>query len=167
MKQYQGLAGWDAITRIFGYRMNQAHTAIMQLAYMRAMLRGVGSQLDTLGTMLGQAREGLSDSDFLDVLLTRVVQFNGDATAEDLINIANLLGRPTVMQYVEGVAAFSILLVGPNPINSRNDLLNSLAVSKLAGVQMQTLKASSPVFTFDLVDANHAGFDIGHLADRY
>ena len=167
-KQFQGLTGWDAITRIFGYRMNQAHTAILQVGGLRSLALAQGAQLDLLGVRLQQARESLSDSDYRDVLLSRVISLNGNATPEDLINIGNLIGRPGLQVMSEvGNARIRMAFVNSNPVVSLADLKASLMAAKLAGVNLEALAGPTPIFRYDgIAGPSVGGYDQGkYLAE--
>ena len=141
--------------------------ALQQLYTQRTIYTAIGVQLDALGSLVGQPRNGLVDADYRRFILARISTNSSDGRTEDLITVAKLVlntvgatirvtpqGTATVVVAIGGVAiAFTVGSI----------LATFMQSAAAAGIRILTeASASSPgnTFTFDV----GPGFDVGHLA---
>ncbi len=168
IQQFKGLPNLDAFVHALGDQLNDVEEFFGQLLTLQTLELSVGVQLDRLGLLLGQGRNSLSDSDYRTILQARIVQYQGQGTAENIIQLLLILGGASSVVLSESFPArFQVLLYGLNAVVSNSDLAAAVLQAKLAGVRVDVFipSPSLPQFTFDhAIDATHAGFDQGHLS---
>lgn len=142
--------------------------ALQQLKAYRFVDTAEGAQLDIIGRIVGQEREGLGDDDYRRYIRARIAANNSDGTTEDLITVGFLV------VYSEN-ATFTVTQEGPATARFRvgglavtadlaTILFKFIGAAKSAGVRIVLeWSSSAPGDTFTL-DAG-PGLDVGHLAD--
>ncbi len=108
-QQFRGKAKIEALLRTVGTQLNEIEVAFQQLLTERAVDTAIGDQLDALGFIVGQPRDGLGDSDYRRYIRARIMTNRSRGTVEDVIRIARLvLGDATAHIEVDlqGVAAY-------------------------------------------------------------
>ncbi len=167
IEQFKGLPNLDAWVKAAGAQFTDIEEALGQLLAGLAFQNAVGAQLDEIGVALHQGRGELDDDTYKTVLQSRIVQYQGNGTIEDIIQILITLGGCSAVTITEFFPArFQADLEGLNPLVSNADLYSAVLQSKLAGVRADVFipAPTNPQFTFDhVIDATHAGFDQGHL----
>ncbi len=168
IQQFKGLPNLDAFVHAFGDQLNDVEEFFGQLLVLQTLQESVGVQLDRLGVLLGQGRNGLGDGDYRTILQARIVQYRANGTIEDIIQILLILGGAGSVVISESFPArFQALVYGLNAVVSNSDLAAAVLQTKLAGVRVDVFVPSptNPQFTFDhVIDSTHAGFDQGHLS---
>jgi hypothetical protein len=104
--------------------------ALMALFTQRSINTAIGAQLDALGTIVGQARGGLSDADFRRYIRARIATNSSDGTVEELISVGRLVLNDPSSQFAilrVGVAAVLVRAFG----TAINDSLASILISFL------------------------------------
>ncbi len=166
--QYRGLPTLDAFLHALGDQMNDIEEVFGQILSQLTLQNATGAQLDAFGLLLGQGRNGLGDDDFRTIIQARIVQYQGNGTIEDIIQILLALGGSSSMQLNEYFPArFQVKLADFAPLISASDIASAILQSKLAGVAVDVFipAPTNPQFTFDHVaDSGHDGFDQGHLS---
>jgi hypothetical protein len=80
----------DLLT-IFLTRYNDLETAFWALLTQRGVYSAIGKQLDNIGKLVGQPRNGLSDEDYRRYIFARIATDKSDGVIEDLITITALV----------------------------------------------------------------------------
>ncbi len=171
ISQFQGLPNIGFWITALGAQLNDIDQAIGQLLTMLPLQGAAGAQLDALGGLLGQARDGLNDPTYQALLQAKIVQLRSQGSVENLIQILLSLAGAVSVQAIESQpAAISILVTGEvTPALTNSDIVTAVYQAKPAGVLL-TLNAAVqfPAFQFDVPDsAESAGFDNGHIAGPY
>jgi hypothetical protein len=145
-----------------------------QLLVERAIGVAVGTQLDSIGVIVGQDRIGLSDDDYRRYLRARIAVNRSSGVDDDLIIVARLILFDPDCQIVlsrDGYtqatcnAAVRVTIKNMAITSELADILNTfLQETKLAGVRLQldTNVSNTRRFQFDVTDTNsHAYLDLG------
>lgn len=140
--------------------------ALQQLKTERFVDTAVGAQLDIIGRIVGQDREGLGDLDYRRYIRARISANTSSGTYEDLLTVAFLV-------VYDETASILLTQEGPATLRLRvaNTVLSSdlgaivykfVALSVSAGVRIVVEwgeSAEASMFHFDV----GPGFDSGHL----
>lgn len=81
----------EEFVAIFVRPFEAVEMALQQLLLERSVDTAVGAQLDVLGRLVGQAREGLGDDDYRRYIRARVIANKSDGTHEIIIKVIKLL----------------------------------------------------------------------------
>lgn len=140
-------------------------TALQDMLVGRAVDTAVGAQLDIIGKLVRQSRNGQDDDEYRRFIRARIKTNRSRGVVSDLITIARLiLNEPAVHVYVERQAVAGVVLrVDDLAVDEEmaDDLITFLRVAVSAGVRL--ILESSPVGsagTFTLDDG--PGFDSGY-----
>ena len=171
ISQFAGLPNLAAWITAFGAQLNDVDQFFGQLFTELNIENATGAQLDGLGNILGQSRNGLSDTAYQTLLQARIVSYRSQGTVENLIQILLSLAAAQSVQVIEAQpAAISVVVAGEGtPALTNSDIVTAVYQAKPAGVLL-TLNAATelPIFQFDAPNsANSAGFDQGHIAGPY
>lgn len=127
----------------------------------------VGAQLDVIGRIVGQDREGLADADYRRYIRARVATNNSEGRFEDLILIATLVIFDNLATYVvtnEGTATVRLVVDNVVVTDAVAAILFKFAQEAVsAGVRLVLEwypSAEAGLFQFDA----GPGFNQGHLA---
>lgn len=164
-EQFKGLPVLEAFLVAIGDQLNDVEEFFQQLIDNVTLQGSVGAQLDKMGVILAQGRNGLGDDDYRTILQARIIEYQSNGTTEDIIQILLTLGGAAEVQVTESFpAAFQAVSVGANPPVSDADVHTAVLQTKFAGVGVNLLQADDPVFALDAVGPNQAGWDLGHFA---
>lgn len=124
-----------------------------------------GAQLDQMGLLLGERRDGLDDITYRRYLTARSMIRIGQGSTEDVIGIAATLSGGAVEYSPAYPAGYRIHLTAPVPDALKARFKARLTEATPAGVGLEVTQATSDdPFTFD----NDAlGFDQGHMVEIY
>lgn len=141
--------------------------ALQQLYTQRTIFTAIGVQLDALGSLVGQPRNGLVDADYRRFILARISTNNSDGRVEDLITVAKLVlntAGVTITVLPQGTATVVVAIGAVAIAFALGSILSTfMQAAVAAGVRLLTeASASSPGQTFTL-DIG-PGLDVGHLA---
>ena len=167
ISQFQGLPNIGAWINAFGAQLNDLDQFFGQLLTTVPLQQAFGAQLDGIGGILGQGRDGLSYQAYQALLQAKINQLRSQGTVENLIQILISMAGAQSVQVIEGgnaditVTAVEIASSSLTP----SDVITAVYQSKPAGVNMTLNGAFGPAFQFDLPATGlNAGFDVGHLA---
>lgn len=118
----------------------------------------VGAQLEIIGRIVGQGREGLIDADYRRYIRARIVANNSNGTIDNILVVASLVVYDVGVSYIidnQGSAAVVLRLTNKAvPDNVANILVRFLRVTGAAGVRVileYSPLAPSTWFTWDTV----------------
>ncbi len=160
LEQYKGRSKLANVLDVFSDQVQELETAFFQLLEERAIETGEGSQLDTIGEIVGQARNGLDDATYRLYLRVRIKTNLSSGLSEQLITIVSLLVGDTVTVHLsdEPPAGISISLEDDDVSDDTATVVLYFAkLAKSAGVRLVLIwNPDSDMFAFD--DAG-SGFD--------
>lgn len=126
--QYVGKPRLNDLVCIFADQVQLIEDALWDLATLRTIELGVGVQLDGIGDIVGQDRNGLPDDDYRPLLRARVRANRSEGTAPDVIAVASAaLDDPGVGEIrFDPKFPASFILSITNPIGFDERILNDL-----------------------------------------
>jgi hypothetical protein len=141
--------------------------ALQQLKTERWVDTAVGDQLDIIGRIVGQPREGRVDDDYRRFIRARIATNNSDGTFEDLITVAFLVIYDENAQFIvtnEGTATVRLHVYGVVTDPDLAEVLYSFARSAAsAGVRIVVEWGESALEDLFQLD-DGPGLDEGYLA---
>ena len=164
-EQFRDRPNIERFLRVFGTEMQSLVGALNQLLTQRTVDTAVGVQMDQIGLIVGEPRNGLTDDAYRPYLRGRIATNRSEGTTEDIIGVLRLvINDPTYTISVvrEGVATLRVLITGATTTDAfAGTLFAFLQDAISAGVRgILEWYAVTPVFTYDV----GPGFDQGHLA---
>lgn len=146
-------------------RCQGVEDALFSLIEGRLLDTAEGVQLDALGRLVKQPRNGLDDDTYRLRIRVRIRLNRSSGTGPELTRIFSLLQPTNVVELQEyPPAGLHLLLQEPITATEAADLTDVLGDAVSAGVHALLVWTESPdadVFTFD---SGGLGFDAGHLA---
>ncbi|KKL98555.1 hypothetical protein LCGC14_1823240, partial [marine sediment metagenome] len=119
ISQYKDSPNIESILRVYGPEIQQLENMFSDIFTKTIFLQSEGEQLDRIGLILNQPRQGLSDLDYKTVLIGKIAEYNSEGTPEDLINIYSILTDAQQIQYEEIYPAnFRLHATNANPIGT-------------------------------------------------
>ncbi len=124
--------------------------ALQQLKTGRSIDTAVGAQLDAIGKLVGQSRDGVTDDEiYRRYIRARISTNKSDGLIEDILTIADLIVYDDDAEYLiinQGAAAFVLRLGGIVPSDELVELLISfLRRGAAGGVRVILEYYSSPI----------------------
>lgn len=148
VQQLKGKPKFLALLTALVNPMQDLELAMIALLVNRWVETAVGVQLDAIGKLVGQARDGLYDEDYRRYIRARVATNRSNGTAEDILRITGLVidfPAMTAKLTTEGIAASSLLLLNVLPSANLATILTSfLRQAASAGVKI-VLETSTAV----------------------
>lgn len=162
-----------AMLTIFLKRYNDLEQAYQDLLLLRSLQTAnadipdstTGAQLDRLGALVGQRRNGLINADYRRYISARIAANNSNGRIEDLIRVASLILNDTaaiVVVSTEAIATAVIEIAGvPIDDSLANILVEFLRVAVADGPSfLQITHPTDPGHTFTMGDALSPGSDV-------
>lgn len=153
--QYVGKPRLDAMLCIYLDQVQLLEDALWQLATLRTIETGEGVQLDGIGDIVGQERQGLSDDDYKPLLRARVKANNSEGTAPDVIAVAiaalNDPGPGEVYHQATPPAAFELILTNPPSFDEKilNRLVRDATMAGVRSILIVPLTVLANQFVFE------------------
>ena len=162
LEQFRTGATMPALVRALAAQAQDVEDALWDVLVLRRLSDAAGAQLDALGRIVGQPREGRSDADYVLWLRARVRINLGSGRGEDLLAAFGLVMQgTTTLQLVEQFPAGLVLRVGSAAAVDPTQAAAILQLAKAAGVQAILEAATTLDTTSFAFDPNGAGFDDG------
>lgn len=157
-QQFREGVSVPALVRIHAARLQALEDVFRDLLTKRWIDTAAGAQLDVLGKIVGQPREGRADDVYRIWLRARVRLNLGSGTPEDLLAIFSAItqGTATIVLEEQYPAAF-VLKVGSTAVVDPVQLAAILRLARPAGVQAVLESATSNDPTSFACDPNGAG----------
>lgn len=174
MQQYKGKQAIEGMVTSITEQIQELEDVIYALDDGRMLFNGttypsVGVQLDNIGEIVGIKRNGLTDEQYLVLILGTIAQNNTDTTIPTILFIINLIFQPQGLHYYEVYPAgigFDYFDTGLDPALY---LLGAQIIQKslAAGVSLEFIvqyDETNPFAFIDLYDIlpnfpNGSGFD--------
>lgn len=169
LAQYiRGKPNMEAVLDAHGISAETMAEALTQLDTDRLTDNAFGAQLDLIGDIVGQAREGLSDADYRPRIQARILLNRCSGTAEELYTIFELIvpTGTTIELRDYPPASFKLMLYGVTLTDAEALVFSKiLNKARAAGVGSRLHYSSAlPAATFTFDGTVAQGFDNGHLA---
>lgn len=106
MEQYQGAPNFEAIITALVEQIQELEDAIFSLDEGRQLYNGggypaIGAQLDGIGSLVGVARNGLSDEQYLLIILGTIAKNTSDTTVAAILNVITFVFQPVGLHLYE------------------------------------------------------------------
>lgn len=151
LEQLKTVDGWQKFLAVFTTQVQALEDAFWDLNTLQ-LLNGVGYQLDVLGKILAEPRQGFGDADYLERLKAKIVVLRSSGAAPDLIRIYKLLLPDNVIKFTLLSRAAFILDIGTINIDFGGIYQRFLHDAKSAGIDAQLVfsgASDDATFTFD------------------
>lgn len=159
LQQYKDGASIPALVRALSGSHQQIEDVLWDIRLRRAVSAAEGVQLDVLGAIVGQDREGRADAVYRVWILARVRLNKGSGRPEDLLQVfAAITQGTTALVLEEQYPAAIVLKVGWESIVPPEELASLLRLAKAAGVGAVLESATSADTSSFAFDPNGAGF---------
>jgi len=150
-EQYKADSGFAAILAAYGAQVQEIEDALYDIHVGYDLDNAVGDQLDILGKVVAQARDGATDAEYRPRIRARIRALLSSGSTEDLLAVlAALLGT-------EALGAFTHHYEGPQ---GQRLLVNSTLTADLAavaGALIGRARAAGERTIFDWFESAEAG----------
>lgn len=171
LEQFRGRPKLRALLCSYLDRMSDLEVAIQQVREAFDIGTAVGVQLDVIGRVVGESREGRGDDDYRRFLRVRILINQSTGTPEELLAAAELVTQPDTLTLVESFPAFvTITAFAGGAVVDGGKVDEVLQLMKPAGVGLlYVFSGTTPAQTFKFatgtaVETNAVfGFDAGQL----
>ena len=148
-----------ALVRVMTRPIQDLEDAAWQVRLARSIDGGSGAQLDVIGRIVGQQREGRTDDIYRLWLRARVLLNRGSGTGDDILGIfAAVMQGSTTLQLEEQYPAGLVLRIGSAAVIDPAAASEILQLAKMAGVRAILESATTIDTTSFAFDDNGAGF---------
>ena len=163
LQQFKGLTNWPKVLTAFVEQIQDLENMFEDLISIPDLDTSTGEQLDVLGRIVGEARQGRSDSDYLIGLRGRILVNKSEGTPVDIIELLTVISDGSSVELIEYFpAAYTARL---NTAVASEDEAARFAVllraATVAGVGTQLLYAGDVESTRFKFDTAGQGFDEG------
>jgi len=160
---FRGKPRHEAFISAVVKQIQELEDALHDMIDARALANAVGKQLDNIGTLVDQARQGYDDDFYRILLYVKIGQNTSQGGGEKLISIYKLLTGASVVHYQDlgggSVSLGSDVPLEPGLINFVYDNMEKVAAG---GVRVDALTCFDPVKPFRFsgpnTDVPSAGF---------
>lgn len=158
--QYRGKPKMEALVSTFGSRAQVLEDLFQAIDLGRRFENAAGVQLTGTGSIVGQPRNGHSDSTYRPRIQAKILINRASGTTDQVLDIVKLLaGEDQVVHLVPQYPAGFLLYVLGDTTTDPPEIVRAVALAKAAGVRV--------VFVFDADDVNTARYDSVTVNQRY
>lgn len=151
LQRFRGKPKLEAFIHLLGRQVQDLENALLGIVAITDLGSVTGVQLDVLGKILQQARNGQDDDTYRLFLRARILVNASQGTVEEVLAVLVLLVPGATLVLTEtDPAAFEVAVTSPVP-----DLADMVVISRLvleaksAGIKASIFSYSEPVFRFD------------------
>lgn len=166
IQKFRGKVKIEALAKILGNQIQDLENAIFQIIAITDLGTVTGIQLDLLGKIVNQPRNGQVDETYRLFLRARILVNVSKGTVEEIIAILTLLisGSPTI-EFIEppdtDPASFQITVTSALPADADGFVISTMAIqARSPGIGGTIFTRRSPTFRFDTVGG---GFGQGNF----
>lgn len=153
---------FEAILTAFGNQIQDLEDALYSLLRDRFLDFASGVQLDGLGEILGESRQGRSDAEYQEALKVRILINLCEGTTEEILEIFSRLLPSISLELTEyPPAAFTLFIMGMITTDDAIRLKNFLELSRPAAVASTLFYTVVPISEIKRFDTPGQGFDSG------
>ena len=160
LSQFKSKDVIEKLLKIYVRQIQEIEDMLYDLKIKRWLDAATGTQLDNLGTIVNEARQGRTDDDYTDALRVRILINISQGTHQDILGvIQGIVGPLSINIYDQYPAGFTANVVDPIDllVVNVNNLYAFIESAKLAGVRFNLEYHSTGAFTYD----SGPGFDQG------
>lgn len=163
----QDLPTWQKILQVIGGEVQEVEDAAFDLLVDSLLDNAYGALLDQYGELVNEAREGLLDPEYRQILRARIRSNRSNGAPEELIALARLMGGTDVRLFEHWPATVSVEYVHAPPLATdpggrRADIIEDTVGG---GIFTRVVEAASGYFGFE-GNPNALGFGAGVFAMR-
>ena len=136
LSQFKDLPNLAAVLNAISAEVQELDDVAIDMQDLLDIPTQTGIQLDNIGTIVGQAREGASDADYRTALFARIAAIYASGTGEDLI--AAYLNATTATQ-VDLIPNYPAGIDIDSDISEPAGLITTLEAAAVAGVKIGLL----------------------------
>jgi hypothetical protein len=165
LQQYKGSATMEGTLDAFVEQIQILEDVLFQLQGQRLKIQDTeGEQLDRLGVIVGQAREGRTDAEYRVRILARIIQNIAEGEVEPMILLTQLLVGAT-LTYINGEGGGVVVGINLTTLTEAQieNLYRNLQLVAPAGVRVDWLYCFDPDEPFAF-DGNLPGLGFSSLA---
>lgn len=154
------------LIRAFTYPAQELEQALWAVLTQRSIKNAIGAQLDVIGGIVGQARNGMNDDDYRRYISARVAAERSQGTLEDLYGIATLIVNDTTITFEgrkEPPATLRFTVKGGITDQLAAVLYVFLHIAVGAGIRLVLEWSNVPLVSTFRLDVG-PGLDVGRLA---
>ena len=145
IEQFKNKPKFQGFIRSFVNQVQELEQMFFQLLNDTVLDTAVGVQLDGIGSIVGEERQGRNDDDYRAAIRARILLNLSNGTPEDILGILSLLNPSTVIQLTEYFpAALTVYIVAPLTTAEAQQMLSKLLSAKPAGVLAHLIYGISP-----------------------
>lgn len=137
--QFQGAPIIDAIVASYAIQAQEIENMLIQLWVLRSLELAENDQLDVLGGIVGEDRQGRSDADYSIAIGARIRTNKSNATIEDILSAMVAAENRTYNLNNHGGAAITVEAAGPIGTTNQEELWAVLQNVKGGGVRADLL----------------------------
>ena len=168
VSQFQAAAQLRAVVRGILGEVQLAEDTLLDLATNLTVDAATGAQLELLGRLLGERRDGLADSAYRRYLRARMMIRLSEGTIDEILEIASTLSGGTVRYSPAYPAGYRLHLATPVPPELKARFKARLLEATPAGVGLDVTQGQpgpNPLpFTFNVPTL---GFNRGRLVEIF
>lgn len=160
LDQFKQKPNLEKLLEIYVRQIEDAERVAFELKEERFITTSVGEQLDGIGQIVGEARQGRTDPEYRVAIATRINLNLSSGRREDIIRmILGVVGATTTVQIIEYFpAAFLAQILDPvNPLFDASQVGLFVKSAKAAGVNGITTFGVAGSYQFDI----GPGLDLG------
>ena len=165
LEQYKGKTNFTKLFEVFSVEFQNIENMFWDLYEKRWITSSEGQQLDNLGYNLDIERQGLSDTDYRQIIYAKIGQYNSNGTIDEISSLVKLMTNADKIIINELYPAkIEITIIGDN-LNLNKDFLKaSIQKSIAGGVGLELIIAGHfPVFCYakesgDPLPSNFSGY---------
>lgn len=148
-EQYREKPKLSALVRAYGTQAQALEDVFYEMIEANNLFDAVGAELDQIGDIVVQPREGRSDQRYLVRILAKIGQNVSKGTGPELIRIFKLLMQATRVYFNPLYpAGFSITAIGYDPVGTSVEVHAAMDLSRMGGVGIDFIAVAPAVGSF-------------------
>ena len=101
VQQFKGKTNIEKLLELFGTKVQELEDVGFELINERALAAAIGTQLDNLGEIVGEERQGRSDDEYRKAISVKILINTSSGTPEQVIDIVLGITGGTVVKLTE------------------------------------------------------------------
>jgi len=148
---------------IYSDQIQELENVLVEIANL-SIITAEDQTLDNEGSLVDQARFGLTDPNYRVRILSKISQLLSNGTVEDLITIFKALMQAIRVEFRPSYpASGSLTAIGGTPLASNLEIKNAILQAQSEGVNLFLINAPVDYFGF-AGDPNAKGFGVGEFS---
>lgn len=160
VQQFKGKPVFNALLNVYVVQIQELENVLYTMISCQCLDDAIGVQLDGLGSIVNEDRQGRDDDDYRIAIRARIQLNLSEGTPEDCIDLVKAISNGSDVELREYYpAAFTVEILDPIDVDVLDPVKASgfLQKCKPAGVKAQLKYHSEGAFKFD----TGPGYDVG------